>query len=303
MASTSTRVAARDGTELLVRRWAAAAERPTATGEPAVGEASGAPWARVLLIHGLAEHGGRWEHVGARLADAGLEVMAFDQRGFGASGGRRAWVDRWSRLHDDVEDRLTELRAAGPEPVALYGHSLGGLIALGYVLDDRPQPDALVLSAPALSSAIPAWRQALAAVLNRVAPTMTVANGLDASDLSHDPAVVAAYGPDPLNVHRSTVGFGIRAFAEQERVRGALGRLRVPTLVIHGGEDRIVPTATTALLGELSGVTRRVYPGLRHEVHNEPQGLSVLDDVIGWLRATLEDGGSRAARRSGDGVG
>jgi alpha-beta hydrolase superfamily lysophospholipase len=272
LASATERVRTADGLTLLVRHW------PTATTTP--------PWARVLLIHGLAEHSGRWEHVGAHLATRGLDTTGFDLRGFGASEGRRAWVDRWSRHHDDIEERMAALRAAGPEPVVLYGHSLGGLMALGYVLDGRPQPDALVLSAPALGSAIPGWKRLVAAACNVVLPTMQIANGLDFDDLCRDAAVVAAYGPDPLNVHRSTVSFGLKAFAEQERVLAALDRLGVPTLVIHGDEDRIVPTDSSAVLEErqLAGVTRRVYPGIRHELHNEPEGPAILDDVVQWLR-------------------
>jgi acylglycerol lipase len=270
--STVDRVVARDGTSLLVRRWPSDA---------------GAAWARVILVHGLAEHSGRWEHVGAQLSRAGLEVEAMDLRGFGASAGRRAWVDRWSEFHDDIEERVAAARSRSDAPVVLYGHSLGGLIALGYVLDGRARPDLLVLSAPAIAAAIPTWKRLLAGVLGRVAPTMLIANGLDANDLSHDPAVVAAYGPDPLNFHKSTVGFGQRAFAEQARVSDSLDRLTIPTLVIHGGEDRIVPTATSAGLQGRPGVTRRVYPGIRHELHNEPEGPAILDQVVAWLRDHL----------------
>lgn len=269
MTSSVERVTARDGTALLVRHW------------PASGSAT---WARILIVHGLAEHSGRWEHVGAQFASNGLDVTAFDLRGFGASEGRRAYVDRWSQLHDDIEERVAALRDAGPEPVALYGHSLGGLIALGYVLDGRSLPDALVLSAPGLDSTIPRWKRLLARVLGRITPGMRIANGLDARHLSHDQAVIDAYGPDPLNVHASTVAFGLHAFAEQQRVSGALDRLSLPTLVIHGSDDKIVPTSASARLGGRPGVTRRVYPDIRHELHNEPDGPRILDDVVAWLR-------------------
>lgn len=275
VASTIDRVAARDGTPLLLRRWPSDA---------------GVAWASVVLVHGLAEHSGRWEHVGAQLSRAGLDVEAMDLRGFGASGGRRAWVDRWSQFHDDLEERIVAARARSNAPVVLYGHSMGGLVALGYVLDGRARPDLLVASAPAIASAIPTWKQLLARLLGRVAPTMLISNGLDATDLSHDPAVVAAYGPDPLNVHKSTAGLGQRAFAEQVRVSGSLDRLTIPTLVIHGGEDRIVPTATSEALDGRPGVTRRVYPGIRHELHNEPQGPAILDEIVAWLRDHLPHG-------------
>jgi alpha-beta hydrolase superfamily lysophospholipase len=112
-----------------------------------------------------------------------------------------------------------------------------------------------------------------------------VANGLRDRDLSSDPRVAEDYRSDPLNVHSSTARFGNEALAEQRRVRAALGRLRVPTLVIHGGDDALVPTRSSAVLAGRAGVTRRVYEGLRHELHNEPDHERVLDDVTGWLRA------------------
>ena len=270
--ATSRRVAARDGTELLVRSWLP------------VGES----WAAVLLVHGLAEHSGRYEHVGRQLAEAGLAVEAYDQRGFGGSGGRRAHVERWSQNHDDLEDRLAAVRAsAGGRPVVLFGHSLGGLLALGYILADppRPLPDLLVLSAPALDSTIPAWKRGLARVLGSVAPTMTLKNDFDGAVLSRDPAVGAAYLVDPLNQHTTTFRFGASAIAEQARVRAALGRLAIPTLVYHGEADRLVPPAASAPLALVPGVVRRTWPQLRHESHNEPDGPAVIADVIAWLRA------------------
>jgi alpha-beta hydrolase superfamily lysophospholipase len=274
-ASGTETAAARDGTELLVRHW-------TATGES---------WASVLLVHGLAEHSGRYEQVGQQLAAAGLEVEAYDQRGFGGSAGRRAFVDRWSVNHDDLEDRLTAVRsAARGRPVVLYGHSLGGLIALGYVLAEpaRPLPDLLVLSAPALESTIPAWKRLLARVLGRVAPTVEIKNDFDGSILSRDPSVGERYQADPLNRHATTTRFGALAIAEQARVRAALARLSIPTLVYHGEDDHLVPTDASAPLGDVPGVLRRTYPGLRHESHNEPEGAAVIADVIAWLRTTID---------------
>jgi len=270
--STLSRRPAADGTDLLHRHW----------------PASGTPWARLLLIHGLAEHSGRYEHVGEHLAARGIEVHAADQRGFGASGGRRAWVDRWSQLHDDIEHRVAALRAEAPAlPVVLYGHSLGGLIALGYVLDGRSLPDLLVLSAPAVAASVPTWQRALVAALSRLSPGTRLANRLPSNVLSKDAGVWADYIADPLNEHRSTARFGALALAEQRRVAAAVDRLSIPTLVIHGGDDRLVPTETSELFESRRGVTRRVYPGVRHELHNEPEAPQVLDDVVAWIRASV----------------
>jgi len=271
--STLATAVVRDGTELLVRHWA-----PT-----------GPPWASVLIVHGIAEHSGRYEDVGAWLAAAGLDVTGYDQRGFGGSGGRRAWVDRWSQNHDDLEDQLAAVRAAADDhPVFVYAHSLGGLIALGYAVANppRPQPDGYVLSAPALNAAIPAWKRAVASVLGRVAPGMAIANAFDGGLLSRDPGVGERYLADPYNQHATTTRFGLEAIREQANVRADLARLSVPTLVIHGEDDRLVPTWASEPLAAVRGVTRRTYPQLRHEMHNEPEGREVIEDVIAWMRAT-----------------
>jgi len=263
-------VAARDGTSLLTRHWAVP---------------DGEPWAALLLVHGLAEHSGRYEHVGAQLAAAGIDAHAFDLRGFGASGGPRASVDRWSQLHDDLEERIAALRSIAPaRPLVLFGHSLGGLVSLGYVLDGRSRPDLLVLSAPAIGASVPLWQRMLVGSLRRVTPGLLLPNRLDTEVLSSDPEVQSRYVSDPLNQHRSTVRFAHAAFGEQRRVARGLDRLSLPTLVVHGAEDRLVPTHTSAVLDGRAGVTRRVYPNTRHELHNEPVARQEVDDIVGWVR-------------------
>jgi alpha-beta hydrolase superfamily lysophospholipase len=263
-------VSAKDGTSLLVRHW------PVATSDP---------WASIVLVHGLAEHCGRYEHVGAQFANAGIDAHSFDVRGFGGSGGPRASVERWSQLHDDLEERVGAVRSIAPgRPLVLYGHSLGGLIALGYVLDGRAQPDLLVLSAPAIKADLPLLPRLAVSGLRRVAPGLMLKNPFDADVLSCDPQVGADYVADPLNQHKSTVRFAHAAFGEQARVSAALDRLSILTLIVHGAEDRLIPTATSEVFEGLPGVTRRVYPALRHEVHNEPTGAMVVKDIIGWIR-------------------
>jgi alpha-beta hydrolase superfamily lysophospholipase len=267
----------RDDLELRTLRWRAA----------------GTPRAHVLLIHGIAEHAGRHERVAARFALAGIETHAFDLRGFGGSAGRRAYVGRWSEYQDDLEDQLTAVRATARElPVVLYGHSMGGLIALGYVLADpaRPTPDLLVLSAPAIAAVVARWKRDLADVLGRVLPRLEIPNDLPSGGLSRDPQVEVAYRSDPLNVHRTTARLGMELFHEQARVQAALARigaLPTPTYVLHGSDDPIVPLSSSASLERRENVTRRVYPGLRHETHNEPEASAVIDDTTGWIEKSL----------------
>src|SRR5262245_46590929 len=174
-------VPAADGTDLLVRHW------PADEAE-AGGAWAGQPWAYVLLVHGLGEHSGRYEHVGDQLTGAGLDVTAYDHRGMGGSGGRRGDVVSWSQYHDDLAARLAEVRAsAHGQPVILYGHSLGGLIVAGYLQSERPKPDLAVLTSPALDSTLPGWKKRAAVMMARVRPTATLANDFPGETLSRDP--------------------------------------------------------------------------------------------------------------------
>jgi len=265
--------AATDGTALHVREWSS----------------SGEPWARVLIVHGIGEHSGRYERTGRLMSEAGLDVHAFDLRGHGLSGGRRVYVREWEDFLDDVEVRLAALRRPGL-PLVLFGHSMGALIALNYACSDRPAPDLLVLSAPPLAARVPAWQRALVPVLGRVAPNMVLANPIASEQLSRDPAVGVAYFADPLVQPRSTARLGARLMSAVKRAGKELDRLKVPTLVIHGGADTLVPTSVSAPLGRLPGVERRVLPGLRHETLNEPEGPEVVAGIVDWLRARIADG-------------
>jgi acylglycerol lipase len=265
----------REGLELRTLRW------------PAAGDTR----AHLLLIHGIAEHAGRHAHVATRFAHAGIETHAFDLRGFGASSGRRAYLDRWSQYHDDVEDQLAAVRtSSGRLPVVLYGHSMGGLIALGYVLsvEPRPAPDLLVLSAPAIGANVALWKRSLADVLGRLAPRVEIANNLPPGGLSHDPQVELAYRSDPLNYHSTTARLGMELFHEQARVAARLTKivpLPRPTYVLHGSDDEVVPVSSSASLDGRANVTRHVYAGLRHEMHNEPEAAAVIGDTTRWIMA------------------
>ncbi len=267
-------VAARDGTPLLTRTW------------PTPGE----PWGTILVVHGLGEHSGRHDATGGRFAAAGLAAASYDHRGFGASGGRRAYAETWDDLLDDVEDRLDAGRIDGL-PAAIYAHSLGGLVVADYLLSDRPRPDVAVLSAPALGGGN-AFLRALAAVLGRVRPTFAIGNPWDADKIARDPAPPVVADPDPLGVSHTTARLGHQLFGAMDRVNARLeadGGFPLPTLVVHGGDDRLVPTASTAFLERFPTTERRVYPGVRHEPHHDPlDGERIVDEMIDWLRERMD---------------
>ena len=256
-----------DGTPLHLRHWAPA----------------GTPWATVLIVHGIGEHSGRYERTGRLMAEAGLDVHAFDLRGHGLSGGRRVFVNRWGDYLDDLAVRIEAVRDPGI-PFVLLGHSMGALIALTYACSDRPAPDLLILSAPPLVAAVPAWQRTLAPVLSAVAPRFVLANPITGDQLARDPSVGVAYFADPLVQPRSTTRLGAELLGAMKRGRACLHRLHVRTLVIHGGGDTLVPTRGSEPLAAVPGVERRVIPDLRHETLNEPEGPVVVAGIVDWLR-------------------
>lgn len=266
-----------DGTTLRTLHWAPA----------------GDPWAVALIVHGLGEHAGRYETVAAALTAAGIDVYGYDHRGFGGSAGFRAYVDSWSQFHDDLATRVDAARAERPGlPLVMYAHSMGGLIATGYVVagQGRPMPDLLVLSAPGIDAAQPAWKKKLASTIQKVVPKLRLSNGLAKDGLSTDPDVQRKVDADPLCISSSTVHFAAEAFKEQDKLKVLLPGLRrmpMPTYVLHGEADPIVPLATTDVLEGKENVTRRVWPGLRHECHHEPSHDQVLAEVVAWIRSQV----------------
>ncbi len=264
--SIETTTSTSDGLTLLRRVW----------------DPEGEPQATVLIVHGLGEHSGRYEHVGDHFAAAGVAVRSFDLRGFGRSGGRRAYVDRFQQYLDDVEAQLGWAREAGA-PVVMLGHSLGGLIATRYLQSDRPQPDAAVLSAPALVADVPAVKKAAARALSRVLPSLALPNDITGEQLSSDPEVGEAYFADPLVYTKTTARLGAEILAAIAAANGELGRIGVPLLVIHGGADTVVPPPASAPLAGLPDATRRLFPAFRHECHNERDKEQALEAMTEWV--------------------
>ncbi len=263
--STTGQLLATDGLGLLVRRWECSEPR-----------------ARMLLIHGLGEHSGRYEHVGDFFATRGIDVTAFDLRGHGASGGERIDIESFEQYLDDVSAVFDQIPADLPQ--IMYGHSMGGLIALSYGVSARRQPDLFVLSAPALSAQVPLVLRWGVKILTRVKPGLRVANSIKGEQLSRDPAVGAKYFADPLVETKGTARFGTTLFAQMDSVRGEYAKLTKPTLVIHGADDTLVPPQASAPLAALDNVERKLFAGLRHETHNEPEqrrGARVCGRVAG----------------------
>ena len=245
----------------------------------------------VVVVHGIHEHSARYEYVGTRLAAAGFAVYAADHRGHGRSDGRRANIERMTLIQQDLRSFVHFASSRHPGPLFMVGHSLGGLIALMYATEGETTEgtlDGLVLSGPAVTPmAGSALAKRLAPVLSALVPDLGAAS-LDAEHkISRDPDVVRAYRDDPL-VYRGKIKArtGAEVLAAMQGLSARLPRLSVPLLILHGNDDQICPPAGSVMVHEAvssADKTLRRYPGLYHEVFNEPEREQILTDLISWL--------------------
>jgi alpha-beta hydrolase superfamily lysophospholipase len=241
-----------------------------------------------VIVHGLGEHSGRYQHLAAWFGPKGAAVYAMDQRGHGRSGGQRGHAPGLEALVDDVDRVVAHARTASGGPVVLIGHSFGGLVAIGYSFAHPERIERAVFSAPLLrvKQAVPAWKRVLSGVLPSVAPSMSFSNDVDAGLLSHDPATASAYTSDPLVHDRITAGLYGRVIARGESFIRRAEELKVPFLLMQGGADRIVdPAGSEALFRAATAPGRafRLYPGMYHEIFNEVDRERVFRDIENWL--------------------
>ena len=253
---------------------------------------NGQPVAEVVLVHGACEHLGRYAHVAAALTQAGFRVTGVDLRGHGRSGGQRGFVERFG---DYVSD-LRAVAAAVGEPYYLVGHSMGGLVCLDH-LRTAPQVLGVALSAPLLGVAVqPPWiKRALGQVLSRLAPRFAMHNELDPSALCSDPAVVAAYQSDPLVYDQLTPRWYTEMLGALDRVWGHQAQYTQPLYCAWGEDDRIVNVQAIARFMDGYQAPHQVvsYPGLCHEIMNEPSQAQVLRQLTSWLTDQLGAPGSQ----------
>lgn len=265
----------KDGVDLFVHGW----------------EPDAKPKAVIALIHGLGEHTGRYEYVAKAMTDAGYVLAGFDLRGHGKSGGIRGHFPSWDAVFQDIKDFFKFLTARYPElPQFLYGHSLGGLLVLTYALKNKTHLKGVISSGAGLRSQVhdQKLKVFMAKVLGAIAPTTLIPSGLDATILSRDPAVIKAYTSDPLVHDRISLGFGKEGLVATSYAWEHAPEFLVPLLLMHGTADRNTYSHGSADFAKLAAknnqdVTLKLWEGLYHEVHNEPEKEQVLQFMIDWL--------------------
>lgn len=242
----------------------------------------------VLLVHGLGEHSGRYEHVAARLNDWGFAVRGYDHYGHGRSPGARGTLPADDRLLTDLARVIDDTRRRMDErlPLILLGHSMGGLVAARAVSMQLRRVDGLVLSSPALDAGLSAWQKALIAALYRLAPQARLGNGLDDRYLSHDAAAVEAYRADPLVHDRISARLARFIASAGPAVLQQAPHWSVPTLLLYAGDDRLVNPAGSAAFARAAPPEQvRVHAFAQHwhELFNELDSAPVFQALHDWL--------------------
>jgi len=243
----------------------------------------------LIIVHGLAEHGGRYANLVNHFVPRGYAVYAYDHPGHGRSDGPRVYIRRFADLTDVLQHHVARIQAQHPDsPLFLIGHSFGALVAARFLLDRQDGFAGAVLSGSLVKvpDHVSSFTVACSRILSTLIPKAGLV-GLDAAAISRDPEVVRAYLDDPLVYKgKTTARLGCEMLKCMQEVTAEAGRITLPILILHGGEDRLVDLAAAHMLHEHAGSADKtliVYDGLHHEVYNEPEHTDVLADVEAWI--------------------
>jgi alpha-beta hydrolase superfamily lysophospholipase len=242
----------------------------------------------VLLVHGLAEHAGRYEHVAQRLVDAGYRVTMVELRGHGESEGQRGHTRAWHRYVEDLQLGGSLIR----RPLAIVAHSMGGLVTLDALREPfTPDVVGVALSNPLVrpTTTLSDLRVRAVHALSKYLPFLPIPTELDTALLSRDRDVVLAYEADPAVYPTVTVRWATEMMAATERIAEEPPKLEVPLRLMLGTADGICdPAASKEMATRWCGPTEVLaYEGAYHELFNEPDKAVILDGLVEWLD-TLE---------------
>ncbi len=242
----------------------------------------------IALVHGFGEHSGRYTYLAEALTAAGYAFNAFDLRGHGHSPGLRGHVDHWEQFLADIAASLPVASALAPQtPLFLFGHSMGGLLALNFAIRHPQGLAGIIASAPLLTQPnVAPWLNLASSVMSRIKPDFSLDTGLKPEVISRDPAEVKRYAEDPYVHGRASARLGVELRNAQSWTQQHAGDLRIPLLLYHGTGDRLVPIAgSRTFFGNVTVADKQwiEWPGGYHESHNDIQRNEVLTAVVAWL--------------------
>ncbi len=246
------------------------------------------PKAVICLVHGMGEHSERYVHVADRLTKAGYAVFAFDLRGHGKSSGPCGHTPSYEALMQDISSLLEAANKQFPQLSSfLYGHSLGGNLVLNYILRHQPHLKGVIATAPWLRLAFepPASKITLGKMTNCIRPSFSQKSGLDTKALSHDLEAVHTYENDPLVHDRISARMFISVYQAGQWALEHASEFSLPLLLMQGGDDKIISVEAGREFADKikENCTLKIWDGLYHEIHNEPEKEEVFKFLIDWL--------------------
>ena len=250
--------------------------------------------ALLVIVHGLAEHSGRYMNVVNHFVPEGYAVYGIDHIGHGKSDGARVYVDRFQDYTTTLAAYVDMVRDWQPDkPIFLIGHSMGGLIAAAYLLEHQHELSGAVLSGPGIKvpDNISATVIFMGKILSRMLPKTGILQ-LDSKGVSRDPAVVEAYVNDPLvYTGKVTARLGAEMLKTMQKVTNNAAQIKLPLTIVQGSDDILIdPGGAQLLYDSVSSADKsiKIYKGFYHEVFNEPEHEQVLNDVQKWIEAHLD---------------
>ena len=253
----------------------------------------GSPKATLGIIHGYADHAGRYGHVQRAFAEAGIASVAIDLRGHGRAAGARGYCDRFGEFLDDAGElaRLVKTEASGG-PCFLLGHSFGGLVAALSAIHSPSPWRGLILSAPffGLALDVPRAKVLLGKVASRLVPHLGIPSGLAGKDLTHDAARAADYDRDPLVFKKATARWFTEATAAQAEALSRAGEIRMPFYEVFGERDPVAKNAAGRAFFDKVASTDKTWnerKGAFHEVLNEPEWPELTTSISEWILGRL----------------
>ncbi len=253
-------------------------------------EPSGPPAATLLVIHGAGEHAARYNAFASYLAARQIRSALLDLRGYGQSGGPRAFARSFDDYREDVLALARKLKADGKGPLFVLAHSMGALVA-AHAFSRNPEdaPRGLILSSPCFGLAfkIPAYLEWIARISSVLQPRLLHPTRVWPEILMHDEALIQEYRQDTLLVHRMSSRLFVIMSEAMKRSKDTAGGLPFPVLIVQAGADQVVdPAASRAFFEALPGPdkTFKIYPGLYHEVLNEPSREAIYNEILTWIQ-------------------
>jgi alpha-beta hydrolase superfamily lysophospholipase len=242
----------------------------------------------VALVHGFGEYGGRYTYLAEALTEAGFALSTFDHRGHGHSPGLRGHIDHADQFLTDIGASLAVAKALAPsKPLFLFGHSMGGLLALDYAIRNPEGLTGVIVSAPLLTQPnVAPWINYVATALSRIKPDFGMDTGVKPQVISRDPAEIKRYGEDPYVHGRATARFGTELRAVQAWTVAHAGELCIPLLLYHGSGDPLVPIGGSRAFFDSVQVADKQWvewPGGYHESHNDLHRAEVFATIVDWL--------------------